>query len=181
MGERPLQVLLAAGVLIALGGGTAAGSSGDVQCLGTFSGTARDLIVPANTQCIVDGATITHDLIVEQNAALAVENTSIGHDLTGNQPQNIETGFGGGNPGPVTVGHDVRIEGSDAPNGIAYDICETSINHDLIFQGNTATGDTDVSDNTVGHDARCASNTPAASKDGPEDGPNQAGHSNTCG
>ncbi|HZU59877.1 MAG TPA: hypothetical protein VE983_02870 [Solirubrobacteraceae bacterium] len=240
MGRRSLGVALAAGTVLALGQGTAIGSPGDVQCTGAFSGTARDLIVPANTQCIVDGATITHDLIVEQNGALAVENTTIGHDLTAHQAQNIETGFGGGNPGPVTVGHDVRIQGSDAPSGIAYDVCDTSIKHDLqisqtnvqfeievgdkgtqldefcalsasppdqighdlvvsgntagrfdigdntvghdlVVQNNTATTDIDVSDNTVGHDAVCGSNTPPVSKDGPEDGPNHAGHSNSCG
>jgi len=38
-----------------------------------------------------------------------------------------------------------------------------------------------VSDNSAGHDARCSGNNPPPSKDGPEDGPNHAGHTNTCG
>lgn len=240
MGKRSLVVTLAAALVLLLAQGSAVGNSEDVQCTGAFSGTARVLTVPANGFCIVDGATITQDLIVEQNGVLAVENTTIGHDLRGDRPQNIETGFGGGNPGPVSVGHDLRIEGSDAPNGIAYDICDTTINHDLqvshtnvpfeieigdtgtqpnefcalsvsppdsvghdltvdhnsaeridvgnntighdlLVQDNTATSDNDVSDNKVGHDARCSSNTPPAGKDGPEDGPNQAGQANTCG
>src|SRR5579884_3006989 len=156
MGRRSLGVALAAGTVLALGQGTAIGSPGDVQCTGAFSGTARDLIVPANTQCIVDGATITHDLIVEQNGALAVENTTIGHDLTAHQAQNIETGFGGGNPGPVTVGHDVRIQGSDAPSGIAYDVCDTSIKHDLQISQTNVQFEIEVGDKGTQLDEFCA-------------------------
>lgn len=242
MVKRTLLVALAAGLVLLLGQGIAAGSPGDVQCTGAFSGSARDLIVPANGFCLVNGATISQDLIVEPNAQLAVENTTIGHDLRARKAAQIETGCCAAlTGGPVQIGHDLRIEGSAAPNGIGYDICHTTINHDLqiintnvqdeidvgdvgpqgdefcsysdsppdhvghdlIVSGNTTgagidignntvghdliadhnTAGTyiDVSDNTVGHDARCTGDNPPPSKDGSEDGPNQAQNSNTCG
>lgn len=242
MSKKPLLVALGAALVFLGAQGVAVGAPGQTQCNGAFSGTAYDLVVPANSVCLVNGANITHDLIVEQNAGLAVENTTIGHDLIGHQPQQIETGCCAAlTGGPVSVGHDLRIQGSDAPNGIGYDICHTTINHDLqitntnvqdeidvgdvgpqpdefcsysdsppdsvghdliidhnttgsgidignntvgqdlIVDHNTAGTYIDVSDNTVGHDARCTGDNPPPSKDGPEDGPNQAQHNNSCG
>jgi hypothetical protein len=209
-----------------------------------LSGTYYDVIVPANGFCLLNGATVTHDVIAQQNSLLAVANTTIGHDLSATSPQEIATGAFAGTPGPVSVGHDLSISGSDGSNGIGYDICDTriqhdlsitgttsfdeidvgdtgteslctgavsapdsvghdaivsnnsparldigdnTVGHDLIVVGNQATGadggpaSIDVSDNHVGHDATCHADNPAPAGDGPEDGPNSAGHSNSCG
>jgi len=240
-----LLLVAAAGLLSLAAAQGVAADNGKTQCTGSFTGTTKDLVVPAGGFCIVDSATIQHDLTIGQNADVAIENTTIGHDLSATAPQAIITGWGGGNPGPVRVGHDLTINGSDAPNGIGYDLCDTTVDHDLqvtntvipfeIFIGdkggtgfdfcepalstsdhvghdlvvannrtgridvgdntighdlrvvnNTAStdtdlGDIDVSDNSVGHDALCSGNNPPPSKDGPEDGSNHAGHTNTCG
>jgi hypothetical protein len=68
------------------------------------------------------------------------------------------------------------------------DVGNNSVGHDLNVSNNAAstatgdTGDVGVDDNAVSHDATCAGNSPALSKDGPEDGPNHVGHKNTgCG
>lgn len=209
-------------------------------CTGTFSGTAENLLVPAGQTCLVSAAQIKHDVTVQADGSLAIERSTVGHDIIATKPQNIETGFGASvTPGPVSVGHDVSIVGSDAPNAVGYDICDTSVGHDLlvadtqpqfeidigdvgpqlnefcsyavsapdrvghdllvyrnspltldvgnnrvghalVVADNTAKTSTDVSDNQVGHDAVCSGNTPPPSPDGPEDGPNQAGHNNGC-
>ena len=73
------------------------------------------------------------------------------------------------------------LSGFFGPSSI--DLGNNSVGHDLIFSGNTAVpgGYLEVSDNSVGHDAICADNSPALSTDDPGDGPNLAGHTNTCG
>ncbi len=242
--------LIVAGLLVALPATSSADSNKTFVCNTdqnnptAASGTYKDVIVPPNGLCLLNGATVTHDVIAEQNSNLAVANTTIGHDLTANAPQALSTGAFSGPPGPVKIGHDLAISGSDGSNGIGYDLCDTSvghdlsisgtvtfdeidvgdtgaesfcsaavsapdsvghdlivtnnhparldvgnntIGHDLTVSGNTATGADggpayiDVSNNQVGHDAACSGNAPPPSKDGPEDGPNSAGHSNTCG
>ena len=93
---------------------------------------------------------------------------------------------GNGEP-PVTVGHDLVVTGNSALSGFfgpsSLDVGNNSVGHDLIFSGNTAVpgGYLEVSDNSVGHDAICTDNSPALSKDDPDDGPNLAGHNNSCG
>ena len=88
---------------------------------------------------------------------------------------------------PVTVGHDLVVTGNSALSGFfgpsSLDVGNNSVGHDLIFSGNTAVagGYLEVSDNSVGHDAICTDNSPALSKDDPDDGPNLAGHNNSCG
>jgi hypothetical protein len=61
-----------------------AAALGDVTCSQetfVFSGTARDLIVPAGGGCDVLGATITRDLIVQSQAGTLAFETTIGRDL----------------------------------------------------------------------------------------------------
>jgi hypothetical protein len=132
----------AASLVVAQSAG--ASNPGDVVCSGaypvSFSGTARNLIVKDQEagfgNCFVDGATITHDVIVEQDGYIALSNTTIGHDLVATKPQIVNTGFTEDGGGPVTVGHDVVINGQQTdPFG----------NH---------TGDADLNDLTVGHDLR---------------------------
>jgi hypothetical protein len=116
-------LLIAAACAASLVGaqGAAAGSPGDVVCSGafpvSFSGTARNLIVKdaeaGHGNCVVDGATITHDVIVEQDGFVLLSNTTIGHDIVATEPQVVGTGTAPDDgEGPVTVGHDVVINGS---------------------------------------------------------------------
>ena len=67
------------------------------------------------------------------------------------------------------------------PSGM--DVDDNSVGHDLVFSGNTADpgGLLEVANNSVGHDVTCAANSLPLSKDGPDDGPNLAGHANGCG
>jgi hypothetical protein len=87
-----------------------------------------------------------------------------------------------------TIGHDLVITGNTAlsnpffgPSGMEVD--DNSVGHDLVFSGNAADpgGLLEVANNSVGHDATCAANSLPLSKDGPDDGPNHAGHNNSCG
>lgn len=110
------------------------------------SGTYFDVIVPPNGFCLLNGATVTHDVIAQHNSFLAVANTTIGHDLNGNQPQELATGAFAGPPGPVTVGHDLSVHGSDDGNGIGYDICDTTVTHDLMIIGTTSFDEIDIGD-----------------------------------
>src|SRR5262249_38268497 len=73
---------VAACLLVPLAG-TAAGPPDAVcpQDTFTFTGTARDLIVPAGGGCDVTGATITRDLIVQDDAGAGVTGTSVGRDV----------------------------------------------------------------------------------------------------
>ena len=116
----------------------------------------------------------------------------VGHDfrMTG---RSVTLGFGFGDNCEFfgepsnTIGHDLRITGNTALVGFfgpsALEVGGNRVGHDLIFTANRALGGgyLEVSDNVVGHDAICAGNHPAPSTDGPWDGPNTAGHLNTCG
>ena len=87
-----------------------------------------------------------------------------------------------------TIGHDLVVTGNSAlsndffgPSSI--DVDDNNVAHDLVFSDNTAVpgGYLEVANNSVGHDAICAANSPDLSKDGPDDGQNLAGHNNSCG
>jgi hypothetical protein len=130
-------VVAAALVLVALQ--PAAADSGPVQCSGTFSGTAKDLVVAgANVGCNLVGATITDDVVVGENAYLTAANTTIGHDLLASRPGGIITGFTENGGGPVKVGHDVVVSGPLTDQYGNHSCCP------------------DLNDLTVGHDLRIA-------------------------
>ena len=167
-------VLIAAACTASLVGaqGAAAGSPGDVVCSGafpvSFSGTARNLIVKdqeaGHGNCIVDGATITHDVIVEQDGFVALSNTTIGHDIVATKPQVVGTGVTpDGGEGPVTVGHDVVINGQETdPLGnhtCCEDINNTRVGHDLRITNLLVDFELGVSNDDVGHDLVVSGNT----------------------
>jgi hypothetical protein len=128
----------------------AAAAATTVTCTGTYSGTATNLVVPAGALCILDGATITHNVTVRTDAGLAAENTTIGNDLLANQAGEILTGWGGGNPGPVHVGHDLLITGADPStsslNDNGYDICDTTVGHNLAITRTAPNFEIDLGD-----------------------------------
>jgi hypothetical protein len=239
-----LLIAVGAACLVVAQGATAGSST--VQCSGTFSGTAKDLVVTgANVFCNLDGATITHDVIVGEEAFLTAANTTIGHDLVGSKPGGIITGFTEDGGGPVSVGHDVLISepltdqygfhsccpdlndltvghdlritnllvdfeidvrndkvGHDlVVSGNSTGICcgfgpidvgDDSVGHDLVVTDNTTAGGDfgwiSVFENTVRHDATCASNSPTAGRDSPGQidflgrtvGPNLVGRNDSC-
>ena len=141
----------------------AASSSHNVRCSGTFSGTATNVIVPAGQSCLIDNAIITHDVVAEPDASVAVVNSSIGHDLSADHPALVETGFQSGvppfvntTPGPVQIGHDLSISGSagatDANPPVGFDICDTTIDHDLTISGANVPNEIQVGDKGTGPD-----------------------------
>jgi hypothetical protein len=142
--------------------------------------------------------TVGHDVTITGTSPEAQKyggydicDTTIGHDLTipGTKiAYEIEVGDQGPQDnefcsyptsGPVHVGHDLNVSNNSTGK---VDVGDTPVGHDLTVINNTAstatgdTGDIGVDDNTVNHDATCKGNSPALSKDGPEDGPNHVGH-----
>jgi len=251
-----LAVTCAAVMATALHGsaaGPAVVTCGATDDTSFFTGTARNLIVPAGGFCTVANATIKHDVILQApRAHLFIAASRVGHDIDASSPgqiqtSNVETPDGQTILGPTEVKHDFLIKGSPGPifahdlcdlhvahdfvvtgaqlnfglsigdtdsdegcstdaadgrsNTIGHDLVVTNnaalsnpffgpsgidvgnnkVGHDLIVNGNTATGNLEVSDNVVGHDALCSGNGPAPGTDDPVDGPNVAGHLNTCG
>lgn len=133
------------GVASAMGSDSGGGSQ--TTCTGAFSGTAYDLVVPSGSTCLVSGAFIKHDVIVQTGGGLAIERSVVGDDISASRPQNVETGFGASlNPGPVRVGHDLTISGSDAPNAVGYDICDTTVGNDLVVDRTAPQFEIDIGD-----------------------------------
>jgi hypothetical protein len=111
---------------------------GDGASFGAVDGTriAHDV----NGSAFLDGAIIGHDLIASPDGGVLAINAIIGHDLIAPSPQDISLGtFQCGPPdcpvGPVKIGHDLVMSGSDAPNGIIYSVCDTTVGHDLRATG----------------------------------------------
>lgn len=107
----------------------------------TFTGTARDLVVPAGTVCTVTGATITRDLVVRDGAGAEVSQTSIGRDVAFGEEA-------GADISQSTVGRDVLARGADSGAGIT----DSSIGRDFVGQGDQSGAD--ILSSTVGHDVR---------------------------
>jgi hypothetical protein len=159
MGKGVILVAVAATLAVAAPSASADrspdGSKNDgktVRCTGTVlpdfnpgivTGPVDNVIVPANNFCILEGAQVKHDVLVGANGGLGAENSSVGHDIVAIQPWEIETG----NNGPLTVGHDFVISGPDAENGAqGYDICDTSVGHDLKITGTSVLYEIEVGD-----------------------------------
>jgi hypothetical protein len=148
---------------------------------------------------------VGHDFVISGSPPHAfahdICDTTVGHNLrmTG---VTVLFGFTIGDTGPDegcspaagnrgvsnTIGHDLVVSGNTAltnaffgPSGMEVD--DNSVGHNLVFSGNTADpgGLLEVADNRVGHDAICAANSLLLGTDGPDDGPNLAGHDNGCG
>jgi hypothetical protein len=139
----------------------AASGPSDVVCSGafpvSFSGTARNLIVPDGLQyCGVDGATIQHDLIVGKGAYVSVSNTTVGHDLTASKPGGVITGFTEDGGGPVSIGHDVVIDGQFTDefgnHSCCPDVNDLTVGHDVRITNLLADFELFVSRDNVGHD-----------------------------
>ena len=80
------------------------------------------------------------------------------------------------NPDLVVTGNHA-LSGFFGPSSI--NVSDNHVGRDLVFSNNTAVpgGDLEVSRNIVARDATCVANNPAVTVNGP----NVAGHSNTCG
>src|SRR4051812_37769959 len=129
-----LGAIVTAALVVALQG--LAAGPGDVVCsqaTNEFSGSARDLVVPADGKCNVANATIAHDLLVRPGGALRLARTTIGHDVVATRPHTVQTGETGPPPapsGPVSVGHDFVIDGSPAGEAF-HGLCDLTVGHDL--------------------------------------------------
>lgn len=149
---------------------TAAAAPGTVTCSGLFSGTARDLVVPAGPNCLLQGATITHDVIIQENGFLNAASTTIGHDLIAYKPSQVGTGIVNDVQGPVRVGHDIVLSGPLTDQFGNHSCCpgfnDTTVGHDLritdllvdfeLSAGFEAFG---LQGNSVGHDLVLSRNT----------------------
>jgi hypothetical protein len=147
---------------------------GDTEADSVFTGTARNLTVPAGGLCTVANATITNDLIMQApRAHLNIAATTIGHDLQAVQPgsiqtSSVETPDGRTVLGTVAVEHDFVIDGTPGPI-FAHDLCDLDVGHDMVVTGTAESfgmtiGDTGSSEgcstdagssgrsNTIGHD-----------------------------
>jgi hypothetical protein len=152
-----LAAALAASLLVPAAGSAA--DPPDVTCTTSFSGTARDLTVPAGAMCTMTDATVTRDLILADGASGSVSGTTVGRDLR----------FGdeaGADLTDTHIGHDLVASGTDSGAGLT----DTTIGHDLIAAGDdsgfdtkgvsvghdlVATGEAsgaDLADTTIGHD-----------------------------
>jgi len=135
-------ILCAAGALVVCllvpVAGSAAGPP-DATCTTSFSGTARDLTIPAGAVCSITGATVTRDLILADNAGATVTGTTVGRDVR----------FGdesGADLTDTTVGHDLVAAGTDS----GANLTGTTIGHDLVAAGDNSGFDTEGV--SVGHD-----------------------------
>lgn len=138
--------------------------------------------------------TVGHDVLISGSPAGnpfvfdGICALSVGHDMrvTG---RTVTLGFGIasfgcpfiGQPGN-TIGHDLVVTGNTAAAsrfGSSLRIGDDRVGHDLVFSGNTGNdpGTLIVTNNVVGHDLLCSSNSQAVTVLDP----NTAGHLNTCG
>jgi hypothetical protein len=137
-----LGVVLAACLLAPLAG-SAAGPA-DVVCAQdtqSFSGTARNLIVPAGGFCAVANAAIAHDLVLLDEAGAELDGTSVGHDVRFGE-------FAGGAITNSSIGHDIVAQGTDS----GADITDSTVGHDFVGLGEES--GTEVLRSTIGHDLR---------------------------
>lgn len=111
-----LLLALAAGGVAAAAAGARPGA---ITCTDAFSGTARDVVVPAENDCDLSGARITHDLIVEDGAGVFALGLSVGHDVRLAGSDDFEVGG-------AAVGHDVVV---GAGSGLHLE--RATIGHDL--------------------------------------------------
>lgn len=148
-------------------------AAGSTTCNGWFTGTGKDVSVPAGAVChLLAGSSVSHDLVVQPGGLLVADQIDVGHDLK-------IAGGGGSRVCGSRVGHDLTLEsGSGAPiligdgaNGCA---AGNSVDHDLVVQGNA--DQVDVGNNGVGHDLKVQDNKPG----GATVRQNTAGHDAVC-
>jgi hypothetical protein len=139
---------------------------------------------------------VGHDVLIDGSPADnpfvfdGICDLNVGHDMRVTN-RTVTLGFGIASAGCETflglpgntIGHDLVVTGNTAASGFfgpsTLRIGDDRVAHDLIFSGNTAVagGSLEVTNNVVGHDALCSSNTPSVTTAEP----NTAGHLNTCG
>jgi hypothetical protein len=161
--------VLAACLLVPAVGASAGpnAASQDVICPQSplsFSGTARDLIVPENGLCLVTGATIARDVILHDGAGAELQGASIGRDV-------VFDDFAGADISNTTVGRDVVAQGTESGADIAdssigrdfagrgeesgANILRSTIGRDMLLVGGA--GDTHMESVTIGHDFSASS------------------------
>jgi predicted outer membrane repeat protein len=132
---------VAAACLLVPLAGSAAGPP-DVVCPQyplTFSGTARELTVPAGGLCLATGATVTHDLVLGDGALAGIIGTSVTHDLVLGEDVGVDVET-------TMIGHDVLVSG----NASGGDFTDSSVGHDFVAGGDDA--DATMLRTAIGHD-----------------------------
>jgi hypothetical protein len=146
MTKTALALAAACAAALLVGLPPAVAGPGSVTCTDAFSGTARDLRVPADNFCDLSGATITHDVIVEPFAGVFAEGLTVGADV-------VLKGEGDLDLGGAAIGHDVKTG-----FGASLHFERTTIGHDLsasepqTFQTGMIAPDSPGGPVRVGHD-----------------------------
>lgn len=137
------------------------------------------------------GVKIGHDFLLADDAGAHMERTTIGHDLVASSPSTVQSGkIAPDSPaGPVTVGHDVLLNGSPPDNPFVFDgFCDLHVGHDMRVTDRSVTLGFGIASggctflhlpgNTIGHDLVVTGNTAIASRFGSSlrIGDNTVGH-----
>ena len=138
------------------------------------------------------GVKIGDDYLLADGAGTHMERTTIAHDFVATEPSTVQTGkIAPDSPGgPVTVGHDMLINGSPADNPFVFDgICDLHVGHDMRVTNRSVTLGFGIASfgciafegrpgNTIGHDLVVTGNTAVASPFGSSlrIGNNRVGH-----
>lgn len=192
-------LLASLGVALALGAGSATGSStqtlnpGTTLCAGTYGGTGTDVIVPSGAQCtLLPGTVVAHDVTVRSGGTFVADpnctscggscsgcGVTVRHDVTVADGVLVaETCASCDAAQPLTVGHDLSLQSA---GGSA--VCGSSVSHDFSVSGSWTQelriGDSSTPPNPcagsrIGHDLSFRGTGPAVVTD------NAAGHTASC-
>lgn len=122
----------------------------------------RDLIVPSGTVCIApDGTTVGRDVLVESGADLGTGGITVGRDVIGDSPDAIEIGDFSRGSARSFIGHDIDVSGASSDQFL-QEVCNATVNHDLIWQNDAATAGLSVGD----QDFYCFPGTDYVGQDG---------------
>jgi hypothetical protein len=139
--------MAAASIVLA---GAPAALAAQTECVGTFTGTADNVVVPEGAHCEMDGATVTGNVLVKPGASLRASATDIGGNVKGIDSAWVCLQFGS------TAGGNFDVMGGLAGTTTGFDI-STSVGGNAKVRQNAGLtfidaahvdGNVDVSSNT---------------------------------
>jgi len=155
--RRPLVLTAALATCLLAPMRIAAATPASVTCpqnTQAFTGTAYDLVVPADGYCDITSATIVHNLVVDEDAGADIAQSSIGNDA-------IVSDEGYLGPVQTTIGRDL-FAGSDTEE----DLSQVSVGRDFTSGPESALH---LELTTIGHDLIATEpQTVQTSRNGPD-------------
>ena len=154
--RHPMKKLFLASVVVvivglaALAATTPALADGNTECVGAFTGTAHNVVVPEGAHCEMTAATVTGNVHVLSGASLRASASQIAGNVEGTHSAWVCLQFGS------TAGGNFHVNGGDAGTTTGFDI-STSVggnahvteNAGLTFiDAASVGGNVDVSKNT---------------------------------